>query len=70
MSDPEDEVFATPEEAALSDYPPAAGARVVAVRYRRRGRVAVVEITTEPEYPYYIHVERTPAGWIQTLGHN
>ena len=66
----EDEIYETPEKAALSDYPVGSHARVVAVRYQYGGNAAVVEITTDPEYPYYIHVERKSAGWIQTLGHN
>ena len=67
---PAEDVFSTPEAAALSDYPAAAKARVVQVRCSRGHDAAVVEITTEPDYPYFIHVERTPKGWMQTLGHH
>ena len=66
----DDEIFDSPEAAALVDYPPAARARVVKVRYKRRGKEAIVEITTDPDDAYFVHVERTPGGWIPTLGHN
>ena len=66
----DDEIFDSPEAAALADYPPTARARVVKVRYKRRGKEAIVEITTDPDYPYFVHVERTPEGWTPTLGHN
>lgn len=70
MDPVDDEIFDSPEAAALVDYPPAARARVVKVRYKRGGKEATVEITTDPEYTYFVHVDRTPGGWIPTLGHN
>jgi hypothetical protein len=66
----DDEIFDSPEAAALVDYPQGARARVVNVRYKRGGKEAVVEITTDPDYRYFVHVERTPSGWAHTLGHN
>jgi hypothetical protein len=65
----DDEIFDSPEAAALVDYPLSAHARVVNVRYKRGGREAVVEITTDPDYPYFVYVERTPSGWVPTFGH-
>lgn len=70
MNPADDEIFDSPEAAALSDYPAKARARVVNVRYRRRDRGAVVEITTDPDYPHFVHVGRRPSGWAPTLGHN
>ncbi len=70
MSDTDDEVgFASPEEASLATYPPAANARVI--RVDRKGHShAVVVIETDPPYRYFIHVSRVGDLWYEEDDHN
>lgn len=56
------EVFDSPEAAALAEWSPAAGARLVSVEVR--GDVAEVLIHVRPDYPDYVMCLRTTDGWI------
>src|SRR5258708_5148450 len=65
--------FTTPEEAALTDFPPKY-ARVESVSYSLDGSRATVTLLTNEEpylYRYYVNCERNESGrWIETDSHN
>jgi hypothetical protein len=65
--------FATPEDAAVADFPQQY-VQVESVRYSRRGRKARVKLLTNEEpylYPYYVYCERDENGrWIETHSSN
>jgi hypothetical protein len=65
--------FATPEEAAVADFPPQY-VRVEKVGYSRDGRRAKVTLLTNEEpylYPYYVYCERDSNGrWSETHSSN
>jgi hypothetical protein len=63
------DVFPTPEEAAVGSYSPAANARVVSIEWHDP-ESATVEISTDPDYAYFIRVSRTAEGWVELWGHN
>ena len=65
------DAFATPEEAALAEWAdhPQAKAQVVSVEYLDADN-AVVVTTTDPDYPMWNYVSRTPHGWTFTHDHN
>jgi hypothetical protein len=64
-----DETFATPEEAAVADFPPQY-VRVESVTYSRMGQRARMALLTNEEpylYPYFVDCERDENGcWIET----
>jgi len=68
-----DTTFATPEEAAVADFP-AEFVRVESVSYSRDGRQAKVSLLTNEEpylYPYYVWCERDEAGrWSEAHSSN
>lgn len=68
-----DETFASPEEAAVSDFP-TKYVRVEEVSYSDNGNTALVTVITNEEpylYPYYVHCAREASGrWSETGGHN
>jgi hypothetical protein len=68
-----DSTFATPEEAAVADFPPEY-VRVASVSYSRDGRRATVSLLTNEEpylYPYDVYCERDANGrWSETHSSN
>lgn len=68
-----DKTFATPEEAAVADFP-AKYVRVESVTYSRKGERAKVTLLTNEEpylYPYYVRCERDEDGrWSETYSSN
>ena len=68
-----DSTFATPEEAAVADFPPEY-VRVASVSYSKDRRRATVSLLTNEEpflYPYYVHCERGADGrWNETHSSN
>jgi hypothetical protein len=68
-----EETFATPEEAAVVDFPPHY-VRVEGVTYSRDGERAKVTLLTNEEpylYPYYVYCERDQNGrWSETHSSN
>jgi hypothetical protein len=67
------ETFATPEDAAVADFPPKY-VRVESVTYSRGGERAKVALLTNEEpylYPYYVYCERDESGrWSETHSSN
>ena len=65
--------FATPEEAAVADFP-SRYVRVERVCYSTDGNEATVALLTNEEpylYPYYVHCVRERSGrWFETYSHN
>jgi hypothetical protein len=65
--------YASPEEAAVADFP-APYVRVERVSFSRDGRRATVALQTNEEpylYPYFVYCERLPDGrWIETHSSN
>jgi hypothetical protein len=61
--------YRTPEEAALAEWPPSAGARVIRVEDRTDDH-AVVITDTDPSHPYRNQCRKTPAGWVCFGGSN
>ena len=66
-SEPDDPAagYATPEEAAVADWPVAANPRVLAVR-RRDADVVEVTIDTEPSHPMTVRCRRVGTRWFIT----
>jgi hypothetical protein len=68
-----DRTFATPEEAAVVDFPPQY-VRVDGATYSRGGERAKVALLTNEEpylYPYYVYCERDRDGrWSETHSSN
>jgi hypothetical protein len=69
----DDPTFATPEEAAVVDFP-TRYVRVEGVRYSSDGNRATVTLLTNEEpylYPYYVYCERDENGrWTETHSSN
>jgi hypothetical protein len=65
--------FTTPEEAAVTDFPPRY-ARVESVSYSSDSSRATVKLLTNEEpylYRYYVNCERNESGrWTEADGHN
>jgi hypothetical protein len=63
------DTFPTPQEAAVASYSSEANARVVSIEWHDPDS-ATVEITTDPDYTYFVRVIRTLEGWVELWGHN
>ena len=65
--------FATPEDAAVADFPPQY-VRVESISHSDGGRKATVKLLTNEEpylYPYSVYCERDENGrWSETHGSN
>lgn len=59
-----DHAYATPEAAAVSSYPPAAGAHVMRTEFIDTDHVDVI-IDFASSHPMRCHCERTIEGWIE-----
>lgn len=68
-SGPRQSGYPTPEQAALASYSLSAGAFVV--RVTSDGRLAEVEIDTDPSHPYFITCVNGRYGlWYERGGHS
>jgi hypothetical protein len=69
----DDPTFATPEEAAVADFPPQY-VKVESVTYSNNRKRATVSLLTNEQpylYPYYVYCERDEDGrWYETHSSN